>query len=280
MKKFKQHIVTVGDIAIGNALPVTFIAGPCVIESEKLYKETARTLKKQFAKLGAKLILKASFDKANRTAITGFRGVGMEDGLRILAEVKDELGLPIVIDVHDPSQAQPVAEVADLLQVPAFLCRQTDLLLACGNTGKPVNVKKGQFLAPWDTINIVSKIESTGNKNVLLTERGTTFGYGNLVVDMRGLEIMKRTGCPVVFDCTHSVQKPGAMGTATGGDVEFVPPLARAAAAIGVAAIFFETHPNPSKALSDGPNSLPLADVPEFVKTVLAFDRLSKELVK
>jgi len=280
MKQPKQRIVKVGDVAIGNALPVTFIAGPCVIESEKLYKDTARTLKKQFSKLGAKLILKASFDKANRTSIKGFRGVGMEDGLRILAEVKDELGLPIVVDVHDPSQAQPVAEVADMLQVPAFLCRQTDLLLACGRAGKPVNVKKGQFLAPWDVTNIISKIESTGNKDILLTERGTTFGYGNLVVDMRGLEIMKKTGCPVVFDCTHSVQKPGAMGTATGGDVEFVPPLARAAAAVGVSAVFFETHPDPSKALSDGPNSLPLDEAPDFVKAVMAFDRVSKELAK
>lgn len=271
-----KHGVKIGKTLFSNDGRLSFIAGPCVIESEKLFLETARGLKKIFASRGASFVLKASFDKANRTSIDSFRGPGPEEGLRIIARVKKELGLPVVIDVHEPSQAEKTAEAADMLQIPAFLCRQTDLLLACARTGLPVNVKKGQFLAPWDMANIIKKIHSTGNRNVLLTERGSSFGYGNLVVDMRSLEIMRGLGCPVIFDCTHSVQRPGGLGTATGGDAQFIPALARAACAVGVAGIFMEAHPNPAKALSDGPNSIPLANVGGLLDSLMAIDSLVK----
>lgn len=272
----KAKTVQVGRVKFSNAGKLSFIAGPCVIESEALYLRTARELKKIFAARGAGFVLKASFDKANRTSISAFRGPGMDEGLRIVARAKKELGVPVVVDVHEPSQAERVAEVADLLQVPAFLCRQTDLLLACARTGLPVNVKKGQFLAPWDMANIIKKLNSAGCDSVMLTERGSSFGYGNLVVDMRGLEIMKEFGCPVIFDCTHSVQRPGGLGHATGGDSQFIPALSRAAAAVGVAGIFMEAHPCPAKALSDGPNSLPLGKVGGLVSTLGKIDALVK----
>ena len=272
----KAKTVQIGRVKFSNAGELSFIAGPCVIESEALYLRTARELKKIFAARGAGFVLKASFDKANRTSISAFRGPGMDEGLRIVARAKKELGVPVVVDVHEPSQAERVAEVADLLQVPAFLCRQTDLLLACARTGLPVNVKKGQFLAPWDMANIIKKLNSAGCNSVMLTERGSSFGYGNLVVDMRGLEIMKEFGCPVIFDCTHSVQRPGGLGHATGGDSQFIPALSRAAAAVGVAGIFMEAHPCPAKALSDGPNSLPLGKVGGLISTLAKIDSLVK----
>ncbi|HOX23639.1 MAG TPA: 3-deoxy-8-phosphooctulonate synthase, partial [Elusimicrobiales bacterium] len=266
----KTKTVSVGRVTFRNDKPLSFIAGPCVIESEKMFLRTARELKRTFSSCGAGFVLKASFDKANRTSITSFRGPGLHEGLQIIARVKKALGVPVVIDVHEPAQAERVAEAADLLQVPAFLCRQTDLLMACARTGLPVNVKKGQFLAPWDMANIIKKLRCAGCDNILLTERGSSFGYGNLVVDMRSLEIMKDFGCPVIFDCTHSVQKPGGLGTATGGDSRHIPALARAAAAVGVAGIFMEAHPNPVKALSDGPNSLRLNSVRPLVSSLKA----------
>ena len=272
----KSRDVKIGKVLFSNNGPLSFIAGPCVIEGEELFFNTARELKKIFASRGAALALKASFDKANRTSIESFRGPGPEEGLRIIARVKKALDLPVVVDVHEPSQAEKVAAVADMLQIPAFLCRQTDLLVACARTGLPVNVKKGQFLAPWDMANIIKKLHSAGNRNVLLTERGSSFGYGNLVVDMRSLEIMRGLGCPVIFDCTHSVQRPGGLGTATGGDAQFIPALARAACAVGVAGIFMEAHPNPAKALSDGPNSLPLKSVGGLLDSLQAIDSLVK----
>lgn len=272
----KAKTVKIGRVNFSNAGQLAFISGPCVIESESMYLRTARDLKKIFASRGVGFVLKASFDKANRTSINSFRGPGMAEGLRIVARAKKELGVPVVIDVHEPSQAEHVAEVADLLQVPAFLCRQTDLLLACARTGLPVNVKKGQFLAPWDMANIVKKLNTAGCESVMLTERGSSFGYGNLVVDMRGLEVMKDLGCPVIFDCTHSVQRPGGLGTATGGDAQFIPALARAATAVGISGIFMEAHPCPTKALSDGPNSLPLGSVGGLVASLKKIDSLIK----
>jgi len=276
----KNAVINVGGVKFSNAIPAAFIAGPCVIESEELLYKTGKTLKELCAKQKRGFVLKASFDKANRTSIKAFRGPGMQEGLGIVARVKEKLGVPVVIDVHEAGQASEVAEVADMLQVPAFLCRQTDLLVACAKTGKPVNVKKGQFLSPWDVKNIAAKLEAAGNKNILFTERGTTFGYGNLVVDMRSLAIMKETGYPVIFDCTHSVQKPGGLGTATGGDAVYAPVLARAAAAVGVAGVFFEAHPNPAKALSDGPNSIRLNEASKLVKIISEFDSLAKRTIK
>ena len=269
--------VRVGEVVFGGGRPAAFIGGPCVIESEALLRKVATTLKKACASLKVGFVLKASYDKANRTSVKSYRGPGMEEGLALLAKIGQELGVPTVTDVHEPSHAAIAARYVDMLQIPAFMSRQTDLLLACGRTGKPVNVKKGQFLSPWDMRHALEKIYSTGNKNVLLTERGASFGYGNLVVDMRSFEIMRSFGAPVVHDATHCVQLPGGNGETTGGQREFVLPLARAAAAVGVDGIFFEAHPNPAKALSDGTNSLKLSDVPQFLREVHAFDALSKE---
>jgi len=266
------------NVVFGGGAPVAFIGGPCVIESEALVRKVGRALKKACDALKVGFVLKASYDKANRTSVKSYRGPGMEEGLATLAKVAAELGVPCVTDVHEPAHAEIAARYVDMLQVPAFLSRQTDLLVACGKTGKAVNVKKGQFLSPWDMRHAVEKIESTGNKKILLTERGATFGYGNLVVDMRSLEIMRTFGVPIVHDATHCVQLPGGNGSTTGGQREFVRPLARAAAAVGVDGVFFETHPDPDKALSDGPNSLKLTDVPAFLREVRGFDALSKEI--
>ncbi|MGB2579089.1 2-dehydro-3-deoxyphosphooctonate aldolase (KDO 8-P synthase) [Elusimicrobium simillimum] len=269
--------ITLNGIKISNSSPLVYIGGTCIIESEKHYSDSAKEIKKIVNSFGRNFILKASFDKANRTSICSFRGPGMHDGLKILAKVKKALNVPVSVDVHEPWQAETVAEVADILQIPAFLSRQTDLLLACGETGKIVNVKKGQFLAPEGMGNIIKKIESTGNKKIMLTERGFSFGYGDLIVDMRSLAIMKQFGYPVILDATHSVQKPGGLGSATGGDSKFAPILAKSAAAIGIAGIFFEAHPNPAKALSDGPNSLNYAELKKMVKETAAIDALVKK---
>jgi len=246
------------DISIGSGAPLALIAGPCVIESIDIATKTAAFLKKLSSDLDIPVIFKASYDKANRTSISAFRGPGLTDGLDILAGIKKEFKLPVLSDVHTVEQMQPAARVLDIIQIPAFLCRQTDLLKAAARTGKPVNVKKGQFLAPWDMANVVEKLSEAGNRNVLLTERGAMFGYNNLVVDFRSLKIMQDLGCPVVFDATHSIQLPGGAGTSSGGQREFAPVLARAAVAAGADAVFMEVHPDPDKALCDGPNSLPL----------------------
>ena len=262
-------------IKADNAAPLFFIAGPCAMESRAHALEVSAALKEIFAEASIPFLYKSSFDKANRSSGAGFRGVGMKEGLSILAEVRESRNVPVLTDIHTAEQAAPVAEVVDYLQTPAFLCRQTDLILAAAATMKPVNIKKGQFLAPWEMENVLKKAKSTGNEKISLCERGTSFGYGNLVVDMRGLEIMKRFA-PVVFDATHSVQLPGAQGSCSGGQREFVPVLARAAAAIGVAGIFMEVHPDPDKAPCDGPNMLPLKELPAFLKLIKEFDALSK----
>jgi len=270
-------VVKVGSIEIGNTKPLSIIAGPCVLESRAHALEMSRALAEMAAKLGIGLIYKTSFDKANRTSLASDRGLGLEEGLPILAEVREVSGLPVLTDVHAPEQCAPVAEVVDVLQIPAFLCRQTDLLVAAAQTGKAINVKKGQFLAPWDMKNVVAKIDGAGNAKVLVTERGASFGYNTLVSDMRSLPIMAaETGCPVVFDATHSVQQPGGQGTTTGGQREFVPVLARAAVAVGVAAVFMETHQDPDNAPSDGPNMVPLEEMPALIETLLEFDRIAK----
>lgn len=272
-----QKTVKVGSIQISNKLPLVFLAGTCVIESEKHYIDTAKKLKQLIAKTGHPYILKASFDKANRTSLSAYRGPGLAKGLTILQKAKQITGLPLVVDVHEPWQADEVAQVADMLQIPAFLCRQTDLVLACAATGKAVNVKKGQFLAPGAMEQVIKKIESQGNHNILLTERGASFGYGDLVVDMRSLETMKQFGYPVIFDATHSVQKPGALGTATGGNSKLAPVLAKAATALGIAGVFFEAHPNPAQALSDGPNSLDMKQVAKMTSELAQIDELVKK---
>ncbi|MBU2529811.1 MAG: 3-deoxy-8-phosphooctulonate synthase [Elusimicrobia bacterium] len=276
----KAKKIKVNDIIFSNDEKLVYISGPCIIESEKDYKKTAIILKKTFSKLKTKFILKASFDKANRTSHNTFRGIGFEKGIKFLAELKKELKINLLVDVHENWQAERIKDIADIIQIPAFLCRQTDLLYACADTGKTINVKKGQFLAPWDMINVVKKIESRGNKSILLTERGSSFGYGNLVVDMRSIEIMKETGYPVIFDCTHSIQRPGAIGTATGGDIQFSLPLAKAATILNIAGIFMETHPNPSKALSDGPNSMKLTDVSKTVNMLNYIDNTARKVAK
>ncbi len=268
--------VQVGDLTIANDRPFTLIAGPCALESRQHALEMSQALKEITGKLGIGLIYKTSYDKANRTSANAPRGLGMELGLPILAEVREARGLPVLTDVHEPGQCKPVGEVVDVLQIPAYLCRQTDLLLAAGETGKAVNVKKGQFLAPWDMKNVVAKVASTGNHKVLQCERGASFGYNTLVSDMRALPIMAANGYPVVFDATHSVQQPGGQGTSSGGQREFVPVLARAALAIGVAAVFMETHQDPDKAPSDGPNMVHLKELPALLETMLEFDRLAK----
>ena len=255
--------------SIGDNQPLALLAGPCVIESEDFTLKMAEEIKKVCDRLNVNLIFKSSFDKANRTALSSFRGQKLEKGLAILNRVKQEFGIPVVTDIHESHQAAPVAEVADILQIPAFLCRQTDLLLAAAATGKTINVKKGQFLAPWDMKNVVKKLEDGGAKNILLTERGTSFGYNALVVDFRGLPQMRELGHPVVFDATHSVQMPGGQGNTSGGQREFVPYLARAAAAIGIDALFMEVHENPDQALSDGPNMVPLSRLEEVLVQIV-----------
>jgi 2-dehydro-3-deoxyphosphooctonate aldolase (KDO 8-P synthase) len=268
--------VTVGGVRFGNALPLVLIAGPCQLESRAHALEMATALKEIAAKAGVGLIYKTSFDKANRTSASAARGLGLDASLPIFAEIRDTLKLPVLTDVHDAEQCSRISPAVDILQIPAFLSRQTDLLIAAARTGKAVNVKKGQFLAPWDMQNVVAKITSAGNRNVLLTERGVSFGYNTLVSDMRALPILKRTGAPVIFDATHSVQQPGGQGTSSGGEREFVPVLARAAVAIGVAGVFIETHQDPDHAPSDGPNMMPLKDMERLLRTLVEFDRLAK----
>lgn len=269
--------VHVGDVTIANNLPLTFIAGPCQLETLDHALMIAEKLADVCAQNGASFIFKGSFDKANRTSLDSERGVGLEAGLDILAQVKTQIGCPVTTDVHTVEQCAYVSDRVDLLQIPAFLCRQTDLLLAAGVTGKAVNIKKGQFLAPWDISHVAKKVASTGNENILLTERGSSFGYNTLVNDMRSLPIMSDTGYPVFMDATHSVQQPGARGGTTGGQREFAPVLARAAVAVGVAGVFLETHENPGNAPSDGPNMIPLSDMPDLIAKLIAFDKLAKE---
>ncbi len=271
-----ENSVTIGPVTIGNNLPFALIAGPCQIESREHAIEVAGALVAMTRELGIPLIYKSSFDKANRTSVGAARGVGMAAGLDILAELRARFGIPVLTDVHDAGQCAPVAAAVDILQIPAFLCRQTDLLLAAGETGAAINVKKGQFLAPWDMAPVAAKIASTGNRRILLTERGASFGYNMLVSDFRALPIMAETGYPVVFDATHSVQLPGGAGTASGGERRFAPVLARAALAVGVAALFIETHPDPDRAPSDGPNMIPLAAMPALLARLKAFDDLAK----
>jgi 2-dehydro-3-deoxyphosphooctonate aldolase (KDO 8-P synthase) len=269
--------VAVGDITLGNDLPLVFIVGPNTLESRAHALETSAALAQIARKLRIGLIYKTSFDKANRTSVNSERGIGLKDGLPILAEVREKTGLPVLTDIHAPEQCAPVAEIVDVLQIPAFLCRQTDLLLAAGATGKPINIKKGQFLAPWDMQNAAAKIASTGNERILLCERGASFGYNTLVVDMRALPIMARTGYPVVFDATHAVAQPGGLGDRSGGEREFGPILARAAVAIGVAAVFIETHQDPDHAgTAEASTMIPLKALPELLETLIAFDRLAK----
>ena len=261
---------------VGLDQPLFLIAGPCVVESEQLQIDVAGQLKEITGKLGINFIFKSSFDKANRTSINSFRGPGMEEGLRVLAEVKRQLGVPVLTDVHEYTPMDEVASVVDVLQTPAFLVRQTDFITRVCATGKPVNIKKGQFLSPWDMKPVVEKAKSTGNQQIMVCERGASFGYNNLVSDMRSLAVMRDTGCPVVFDATHSVQLPGGQGASSGGQREFVPVLARAAVAVGVAGVFMETHPDPSKALSDGPNAWPLGKMEALLETLLALDAVTK----
>jgi 2-dehydro-3-deoxyphosphooctonate aldolase (KDO 8-P synthase) len=270
-------VVSVGSAVFGNALPLAVIAGPCQLESRAHALEVASALKEIAGRLKIGLVYKTSFDKANRTSASAARGLGLEQSLPIFAEIRSSLGLPVLTDVHDAAQCAEVAQAVDVLQIPAFLCRQTDLLLAAAATGRVVNIKKGQFLAPWDMTNVVAKVTSGGNPNVLVTERGASFGYNTLVSDMRALPIMARTtGAPVIFDATHSVQQPGGKGTSSGGEREFVPVLARAAVAVGVAGVFIETHPDPDHAPSDGPNMVPLRDFEGLLRTLMAFDALAK----
>ena len=269
-------VVSAGSVRFGNALPLAVIAGPCQLESRAHGLEMAGALKEIADRLGIGLVFKSSFDKANRTSGTSARGIGLSAALPIFAEIRATIGLPVVTDVHEAEQCAAVAEAVDILQIPAFLCRQTDLLIAAAETGRVINVKKGQFLAPWDMANVVAKVTGAGNRNVLATERGASFGYNTLVSDMRALPIMARTGAPVIFDATHSVQQPGGQGTASGGEREFVPVLARAAVAVGVAGVFIETHQDPDKAPSDGPNMVPLAQMEALLLTLQGFDRLAK----
>jgi 2-dehydro-3-deoxyphosphooctonate aldolase (KDO 8-P synthase) len=279
MTQIAPHsIVAAGPVCFGNALPLALIAGPCALESRSHALEMASALKEITTRLGMPLVFKSSFDKANRTSLTGARGLGLDAALGIFSEIRETLGLPVVTDVHDAAQCAPVAEAVDILQIPAFLCRQTDLLVAAARTGKVVNVKKGQFLAPWDMKNVVDKITGAGNADVLVTERGVSFGYNTLVSDMRALPVLAATGAPVVFDATHSVQQPGGQGGSSGGQREFVPVLARAAVAVGVAAVFIETHEAPERAPSDGPNMVPLKEMEGLLATLQAFDRLAKAL--
>ncbi|MEO0989599.1 MAG: 3-deoxy-8-phosphooctulonate synthase [Pseudomonadota bacterium] len=271
-----MNVVNVGDLAVGNDLPLTVIAGPCQLESLDHARMIAEAMLDTCRTTGASYVFKASYDKANRTSLTGKRGLGMDEGLKILGAIRDEFGVPVLTDVHGPEQCAPVAEVVDFLQIPAFLCRQTDLLLAAGETGRAVNVKKGQFLAPWDMSNVADKVASTGNEKILLTERGVSFGYNTLVTDMRSLPTMAKTGYPVIMDATHAVAQPGGLGGSSGGQREFAPALARSAVALGIAGVFIETHEDPDNAPSDGPNMVRLNDMPAVIKSLMAFDRLAK----
>ena len=269
-------IVSVGAVRFGNALPLALIAGPCQMESRAHALEMASALKEIAARVGIGLVYKTSFDKANRTAASAARGIGLDAALPVFAEIRESLKLPVLTDVHEAAQCAALAGAIDILQIPAFLCRQTDLLVAAAATGQVVNVKKGQFLAPWDMTNVVGKITGAGNANVLVTERGASFGYNTLVSDMRALPILARTGAPVIFDATHSVQQPGGQGTSSGGEREFVPVLARAAVAVGVAGVFIETHQDPDRAPSDGPNMMPLNEMERLLRRLVEFDRLAK----
>ena len=268
--------IDINGLTIGNDCPLTVIAGPCQLESVDHAQMIAGKLKEACDAAGAQFVFKASYDKANRTSLSGKRGLGIDKGLDVLAGVRDTFGVPVLTDVHTEAQCIVAGDVVDILQIPAFLCRQTDMLLAAGNTGKAVNIKKGQFLAPWDMDNVVSKVESTGNDKILLTERGTSFGYNALVADMRGLPRMAQTGYPVVMDATHSVQQPGGQGGSTGGQREFAPVMARAAVSLGIAAVFIETHEDPDNAPSDGPNMIYLKDMPQLIDTLMGFDKLAK----
>ena len=270
-----KHVQVAG-LTIGNDCPLTLIAGPCQLESLDHAQMIAGTMKEACEAAGAQYVFKASYDKANRTSLSGRRGMGIEAGLQALQSVRDTIGVPVLTDVHTEAQCAIAAEVADIIQVPAFLCRQTDMLLAAGNSGAVVNVKKGQFLAPWEMVNVVDKIESTGNTRILLTERGVSFGYNTLVADMRSLPEMAKTGYPVVMDATHSVQQPGGRGGSSGGQREFAPVMARAAVAVGVGALFIETHDDPDNAPSDGPNMIHLSDMPELIATLMQFDAIAK----
>jgi 2-dehydro-3-deoxyphosphooctonate aldolase (KDO 8-P synthase) len=271
-------IVTVGSVRFGNALPLALIAGPCALESRQHALEMATALKEIAGRAGIGLVYKTSFDKANRTGAASARGIGLNAALPIFAEIRETLKLPVLTDVHEPGQCAPVAQVVDVLQIPAFLCRQTDLLVAAAKTGRVVNVKKGQFLAPWDMANVVAKVTGAGNEKVLVTERGASFGYNTLVSDMRALPILARTGAPVIFDATHSVQQPGAQGASSGGEREFVAVLARAAVAVGVAGVFIETHQDPDAAPSDGPNMIPIKQLEPLLQSLVQFDALAKTL--
>jgi 2-dehydro-3-deoxyphosphooctonate aldolase (KDO 8-P synthase) len=270
-------IVAVGKVKFGNGLPLAVIAGPCALESRAHAFEMAAALKEITARLGIGLVYKTSFDKANRTSASSARGLGLDKALAIFADLRRELSIPILTDVHEPDQCAPVAEAVDVLQIPAFLCRQTDLLVAAAKTGRAINVKKGQFLAPWDMANVVAKITGAGNPNVLVTERGVSFGYNTLVSDMRALPILAKIGAPVIFDATHSVQQPGGQGASSGGERAFVPVLARAATAVGVAGVFIETHQDPDHAPSDGPNMVPLRDLAPLLERLMQFDALAKK---
>jgi 2-dehydro-3-deoxyphosphooctonate aldolase (KDO 8-P synthase) len=276
IKATKPRHIHVGNVTIGNDRPLALIAGPCQIESRAHALEMAHALVEITGKRGIGLIYKSSFDKANRSSIETARGLGMRDGLKILAEVRESYGCPVLTDVHSAEQCAPAAEAVDVLQIPAFLCRQTDLLIAAAITGRAMNIKKGQFLAPWDMANVVHKVEASGNDQVMVCERGASFGYNTLVSDMRSLPILAETGCPVVFDATHSVQQPGGQGKTSGGQREFVPVLARAAVAVGVAAVFMETHQDPDHAPSDGPNMVKLKDLAGLLETLMAFDGIAK----
>ena len=268
--------VEIGQLRVGNDCPLTVIAGPCQLESLDHALMIAETMAAACARAGAQFVFKASYDKANRTSLRGKRGLGLDAGLAILETVRAQLGCPVLTDVHDPEQARIAAQVVDVIQIPAFLCRQTDLLTAAGETGCVVNIKKGQFLAPWDMPNVAEKVAATGNDKILLTERGTSFGYNTLVADMRGLPIMAKTGYPVIMDATHSVQQPGGLGGASGGQREMAPVMARAAVSLGIAGVFIETHEAPDTAPSDGPNMIALDQMPKLIKTLMAFDRLAK----
>ncbi|MRU15519.1 3-deoxy-8-phosphooctulonate synthase [Roseovarius sp. A21] len=273
-----QKVIHVGDIAIGGQEPISFITGPCQLEGLDHARMMAEKISEACAPTGTRFIFKASYDKANRSSITTQRGLGMDEGLTILSKIRDEFGCPILTDVHDAGQCAPAGEVVDVIQIPAFLCRQTDLLLAAGKTGCAINIKKGQFLAPWDMGNVAEKVASTGNERIMLCDRGTSFGYNTLVTDFRGLPTMAATGYPVVFDATHSVQQPGGQGVTSGGQREFAPILARAACAVGVSALFIETHEDPDNAPSDGPNMIPVNQMGNLIARLRAFDALNKGL--
>ena len=270
------HAISIGDLSIGNALPLTIIAGPCQMEGRQHALDMSGSLAEISRDLGIGIIYKSSYDKANRTSSKSPRGIGLEAATPIFHEIRETTGLPTVTDVHDAAQCAAAADAVDMLQIPAFLCRQTDLLIAAAQTGKPLNIKKGQFLAPWDMIHVAEKIQNTGNKDVMLCERGNSFGYNTLITDLRGLPILATTGCPVVFDATHSVQQPGGQGGKSGGQREFAPILARAAVSVGIAAIFMETHQDPDNAPSDGPNMVPLREIKGIIETLMEFDRIAK----